>query len=563
MPNPFPSIELEMLNFGGEDRNPAIQVFGRRFFSDQTNTELLVELLLVAVSQKKIKRDSFNSILPAFEVLHNWPSNERNLNYASLLEYAPKARLNLKLFSFLGASKLETRHETHRKHYKDLLTHLSEQITIAGLSDKNDVLKTLENLFLGFQGVGGQRTWCAQAFLPITKTFIASETIWNETEANRILISDWDDIISYFKKYFSVNRHRFLARGGELLYLQLCNALRQDFSTIKDWADKSDFGFNEIEIEPERLYVALSRAISDLMNVCPKTIEKLAEFIDSGVDSETALRTDTNEAGSARFTSCGWCPEESWQEGYLFAVEVLRLCSAQIDPMERFELLEILCAMQVIRSLCAQSARYMVGEGPRKNIAEPLGYLFAISDPEGSHKALTQISRRSVSACERMINDAIRNTHVKMNVDEQQRLDIANGRKIQNIYKEADSRYGYKYFLSICKRIGMIIPRRGKGARFIINEKILKLLILTVMRPGQRITYETFKRLVKLHYGMMFDDKDINMASQWSGGPPILTLGGNADVWLLEMLDAAGVLIRLSDSCTLIVNPSDAIEEAR
>jgi len=559
MPNPFPSIERRIVEHGGEDRNPAIQLFGRRFFSDQTVTELLVELLLVVVSPKRIRRDSFNSILPALEVLRNWPSNERNLNYASSLEYAPKARLNLKLFSFLGASKLETRHETHRKHYIDLLSFLQEQIIITSSSDKHDVLKTLENLFLGLQGVGGQRTWCAQSFLPICASVISGESIWKSSRANEITSNEWEEAIDYF----SHNQHTFLAHGGELLYLQLCNALRQDFSKIKNWADRSDFGFNEIEIEPEKLYAALSRSLSDLMNVCPKTIEKLAEFIDSGVDIETSLRTDTNEAGNARFSSCGWCPEECWQEGYLFAVEVLRLCSAQIDPMERFELLEILCAIQVIRSLCAQSARYVEWEAPRKNLAEPLGYLFAISDPEGSHKALKQISRRSVSACERMIYDAIRNTHVKMNVDEQQRLDIANGRKIQNIYKEADSRYGYKYFLSICKRIGMIIPRRGKGARFIINEKILRLLILTVMRPGQRITYETFKRLVKLHYGMMFDDKDISMASQWSGGPPILTLGGNADAWLMEMLDAAGILIRLSDSCTLIVNPSDAIEEAR
>ncbi len=563
MPNAFPSIELEMLNYGGEDRNPAIQTFGRRFFSDQTVTELLVELLLVVVSQKRIRGDTFSDVLPSFEILHNWPPNNRNPRYASSLEYAPKARLNLKLFSFLGASKLETRHETHRNHYVDLLNRLRGAIKITGTSDKDDVLRTLENLFLGFQGVGGQRTWCAQAMLPISKSVIASETIWNETEANRTPVNEWGDVISYFKKYFSVNRHRFMARGGELLYLQLCNALRQDSLQIKDWADKSDIGLNEKEIDPAKLYMALSIVFSDLMNACPKTIEKLAEFIDSGVDSETSRRTDADETGNNRFTNCGWCPEESWQEGYLFAVEILRLCSAQIDPMEKFELLELLCAMQVLRSLCAQSARKMEWKNAQKTISEPLGYLIAISDPDGTHKALKQISRRSVSTCERMIYQAIRHPQVKMNVDEQQRLDIAHGRRPQNIYAEADSRYGYKYFLSMCKRIGMIIPRRGKGTRFVINEKILRLLILTVMRPGQRITYETFKRLAMVHYGMMFDDRGISLASEWSGGPTILTLGGNADAWLLEMLDAAGVLIRLSDSCTLVVNPSDGIGEAR
>lgn len=559
MPNPFPSIERKMVEYKGEDRNPAIQVFGRRFFSDQTVTELLVELLLVVVSQKRIRNETFNSALPAFELLCNWPPNERNPRYASPLEYAPKARLNLKLFSFLGASKLETRHETHRNHYIDLLNRMRRAIIISGSSDVDDVLKTLENLFLGFQGVGGQRTWCAQSFLPICGSIIAGESIWKLSKASEIERNEWEEAINYF----SHNQQIFLARGGELLYLQLCNALRQNSSQLKDWADKADIGLNEVEIDPEKLYASLSLTLSDLMNACPKTIDKLAEFIDSCVDSETSRRTDVDLHGNTRFTNCGWCPEESWQEGYLFAIEILRLCSAQIDPMERFELLEILCAMQVVRSLCTQSARYIEWKDSQKNIAGPLGYLFAISDPDGIHKALKQISRRSVSSCERMIYQAIRNPQVKTNVDEQQRLDAAQGRPTQNVYTEADSRYGYKFFLSLCKRIGMIIPRRGKGARFIINEKILRLLILTVMRPGQRITYETFKRLAMVHYGMMFDDKGISLASEWSGGPTILTLGGNADAWLLEMLDAAGVLIRLSDSCTLVVNQSDGTEEAR
>ena len=37
------------------------------------------------------------------------------------LFYQPKLRLNLKLFAFLGSSKLNTRHSSHRQHYKQLL----------------------------------------------------------------------------------------------------------------------------------------------------------------------------------------------------------------------------------------------------------------------------------------------------------------------------------------------------------------------------------------------------------------------------------------------------------
>jgi hypothetical protein len=46
------------------------------------------------------------------------------------------------------------------------------------------------------------------------------------------------------------------------------------------------------------------------------------------------------------------------QKGLLFAVELLRLSEAVIDPIERLEMLELACAMQVLRSLCAQGVRY-------------------------------------------------------------------------------------------------------------------------------------------------------------------------------------------------------------
>ena len=71
-----------------------------------------------------------------------------------------------------------------------------------------------------------------------------------------------------------------------------------------------------------------------------------------------AKKTDYDTAGERRFTACGWCPEESWQEGFLFAIELLHLCQVAIDPVERIELLEIACALQLLRSLSAQSARY-------------------------------------------------------------------------------------------------------------------------------------------------------------------------------------------------------------
>jgi hypothetical protein len=128
-------------------------------------------------------------------------------------------------------------------------------------------------------------------------------------------------------------------------------------------------------------------------------------------------------------------------------------------------------------------------------------------------------------------------------------------------YKEADSRYGHKLFLTVAKRIGLVVPKRGSGARFVLNDRVLRYMVLATIRPGERVTYESFKKLALAHYGLAFDDETIGRACTWSGTAQLTTLGGNADGWLTEMLDAAGMLIRLSDSFSLVTNPFDEAEK--
>ena len=75
------------LAYEDQPKNPAIQLFGNRLFSDQTPTEFLVEFFLVAFAPKRIGADSetlFDEPLPSFESLLVWPEGAH-------LQYAPKA----------------------------------------------------------------------------------------------------------------------------------------------------------------------------------------------------------------------------------------------------------------------------------------------------------------------------------------------------------------------------------------------------------------------------------------------------------------------------------------
>lgn len=530
MPDRFPDIPLDLQN---SDANPAVRLFGRRFFSDQTTLELLVELLLVVMSPKRTDGKVFYDLLPPLEFL--------NSQWTSTLDYAPRALLNLKLFSFFGASKLDTRHETHRSHLEHVDEALRHRISVSDDTPEN-VLKTLENLFLGFHGVGIQRTWCAQSFVPLCPGMLSSETIWNESYAARNRPECWDDLIYQYTAYFAVNKHRFLARGGEVLYLQLCNALRSDQNELVSWLKANDLAsfLTSDEKDPAWLHAELERSLGDLMKETPATVSRLAEFIDRGVEGDTAQQTDGDE-NHPRWTKCGWCPEETWPESYLFAVELLRICRASLDLMDRLELLETLCALHVVRSLTTQAARYsrddtVAGSWPACRLA--------VSDPEGHNRTVKQVSRATVQAVSKTIYDGLRHPDI---------LNSTPRGKREELFAEADRRYGHKLFVTLGKRIGLIVPRRGSGMRFVLNTRLLRML-LVALSPSRRTTYETFKLAAEAHFGLAFDEAAIGRANAWATGVGTASFGGATDDWLAKMLEEAGALRRLSDSCSLVEN---------
>jgi len=540
MVKPYPPIRTYSTE--KTESNPAMLLHGLRFFTDQTVAELLVEMLLVASSPKKIgdKVLSQEQIFPERAFLQSWPQGET-------LKYATKARLNLKLFAFLSASKLETRHKSHRQHYRDLVSEMRKpkHLDVSGTIDKEQVLETLQNLFLGFQGVGGDRTWCAQAFIPISRSVLAAETLWNESQAERDEPGTWENVLSQYHRFFSMNRHRFLARGGELLYLHLCNALSQDTQVIQSWCRDAGLSASSPDYDPEYLCTHLHNALNAVLDSCPETIGRLATFIDTGIDTATSAVTDADKRED-RYAECAWCPAEGWPEGLLFATELLRICSADIDPIKKIELMEVGCAMQVLRALCAQSARY-VPWATADGDAGPLNYVWVLSDAEGQDKIVKQVSRRSVKTVQKLLFEAIRYPEI--------RAKVASTGKADELYKEADTRYSHKYFLTLAKRIGLIVPRRGSGARFTLNETLLRFLVLALIGPGRRVTYETFKNMLFAHYGIAIDAGKVNRASPWGGAPQVSSLDGYGDTWLLKMLDEAGVLVRLSDAHSLVINP--------
>ncbi len=541
LPVPFPALTAV-----DRDRNPAIRLFGKRFFTDQAPLELLAELLTVALCEKCIGGGAVLATpLPAYGDLLAWPAG-------APLRYRPPVRLSLKLFAFLSASRLDARHPVHSQHYEVLMKRLEKKVKRSD-GDAGEVAGWLEELLRGFQGAGANRAWCAQTFIPATPAFLARETIWGATTAKRDGVAHWTTITNNLSRYFSMNRRDYLARGGEVLYLQVCNALAADRPALEQFVahlrQAAPSCIAEEEADVPRLHALLTRGLATL-SAYSAGLDRLAQTIED-LDPDTKEAVARAQDGEDGWLACEWCPRESWPEGYLFAVELGRVLRARLDPIGRLQMLTIGCALQVLRSLCAQSARY--AGLPRTGA--PLGYAWVLAPPEGAPPALKQASQRNLQVVQGRIQRALRAERLVENA----RLDRV---PFERLYREADAKYGHKLFLSLGKRLGLIVPHRGPGARFTMTEDILRYLVLALLRPGERCTYESLLRRVYLHHGIAVEGDGLAEATAWSGLPASRGMQPEDGGWLAAGLRAGGFLTDLSDACSVVRNTYGPAHEA-
>ena len=525
MINDFPrgaSEQRSSLNGEKEHQNnPAIKLFGLRFFADQSPLELLEELFLILVSKKEVDNCCIDKYLPEISFLQSWQFDR--------MVYYPQEKLNLKLFSFFGTSRLENRHKTHRQHCYELWNMIKKKMNTEE-GKKDDALNILIDLFSGFWGNGSSRVWCAQNFLPFCKELLSGEIIWPSSGARDI--ETWQAALEKFR----YTQHLFLARGGELLYLQLCNAFSQSSETVGTWLKNTKRweGLCQHERYPNELHHRLQKKLSDFFRETPNQLNELSRFI------ETSGSIPESGVSECKIT-CGWCPVESWHEGYLFAVELLRILEARIDLMEKVDLLQIACAMQLMRSLAAQSYRYCLGD---KN-GDGMNYRLLFSEIEETDRKRKEISQTTLNDVCLTIYEAMRVDAIKDTIPAEER---------EKRYKEADNRYGHKLIVKIGKNTGLIVPKTGAKARFVLTEKLLRFFVIALV-PTHRMRLDRFRENIAQHFGFVFDECDLIHSPDWTLRAEQLDLNAERTTFLEKMLKASGVLVTLSDSCSLVKNP--------
>lgn len=523
-----------------EDANPAIRLFGRRFLKEQTDIEYLIEFLLLLTSDKTIGEMTLAGA--DHENWHGFPTGDQLLDWPEKapLGYSPKPRLMLKLFAFLANSNLETRHECHREKHRELIERLRGQVDRASRLSPDDTLSIVEKVLVGFIGLGGDRTWCTHSFIPLAPRLIAGESIWKRSAGLRNPGLTWED--AWDKKLFTFTGHDFLCRGGEILYLQLCNVFQKiatDPETVRSFEAAMGHPAGTAEGLRDRLENGLKAVLGN--NPAPM-LDQIAGWVEAG--GAAVLPEDRDAAPRAQ---CGWCPSESWPEGYLFGYELANIAEAMLDPIEKVEMLKLCCIFQVLRTLSAQAARYWPAAPDGKT--GMTGYAWIVTAPDTRKQALKEISHWNLIRVQEMIHDAIRTRHIQ-------------SLKKEQTYKKGDEQSS-GLFLMLAKKIGFVVPYKGPGARFVLNEHLARYFVLALLRPGRRMTLKTFQSLLFRHYRAAIDGDPLAEAIRWTN-PRSGTgeLSASAQ-WFEELLRATGFLIPLSDAVSLVQNPLSDIQSTQ
>ncbi|QFU01024.1 hypothetical protein FIU83_05185 [Halomonas sp. THAF5a] len=514
----FPDIGLTK----STDSNRAVRAFGRRFYRDQTPLEYLAEFLLCFSSEKTLSGDVKASGLPLLDALPR-----------QTLEYWPESRLALKLFSFFPSSKLETRHPTHVERFKQLISDLEATVDAEHDDDKRKAVAVLQQLFSGFVGVAGQRTWATHSFIPASRFLLSREVDWRHTQAVKEKVQTWGAA----QAFFTTGSHNFMARGGEVLFLQLWHVLRvMEIDKLEKWLQ--DNNYHHIAHAWSKVGERVEAGLNGLMAAIDDPLARLGNAVEWAAGQDPTIQ----ELASSQ--SFGWVPRASWQEAALFAWELSNITSSQQDPLRQVRVMQDLCCLHVLRSLCFQSVRLLREDVYDQATKFAGGYAWITVAPQaGLGTDLGKVSHASQGATEELLFKAIRSEAVP---------ELSSTVPIEETKGNPDD-HGFKLFRSLGKQIGLIVPRNGP-MRFTLSSSLVETAVLALISPGERVRFDVFLWRLYRHFGIAVGASQIEAALVTLNHGVRLSPQSDCAAWLEDELKRGGFLIPLSDATPLVEN---------
>ncbi|WP_339213958.1 hypothetical protein [Solibacillus sp. FSL W8-0372] len=494
----FPNYDDYSIN----EHNSQIQTYGHRLYKDQTLYEYLLEFLLVFISPKsegltkydEVKRDRF---------YFNDLKDESKQIY-----YYPTPRMGLKRFIFFNRSDLEKRFEVDRFALEEHRKHLKQSIQVETSAYNHEfALDVIQDLFYGYNGIVGKRSWFAQSLLPLAPEIIFTESIGNKKTRSEILQPEKNLLIDIDRK-FQFNQHMFMARGGEVYYLHVLQGLKQF---------------------PPECREIISNKLKELVTSIPQ-LSSLADFVQSEWEDFIDLE-ETKEDFHYIKKKIEVIPKDYEDVAPYTVKELQNLLNSELDTFEKVELLGMLIAIQIIRMMTHRSNKVLNIEKK-----QPL----VIDLTKVTQGAIRKQAVQSYEQLEENLFRAIFNAY-----DEEKESHKKNA--ITDAAKDTSL-----LVRKLGKDIGLVIPPTGVNMRMTLDENLVKILVLTLISPGERLLFTTFLQKCYEQYNIIIGPKEAEL--HFDDVAYLNDFNENERIFL-ELLRNCGFLKNLSDATSIVENP--------
>jgi hypothetical protein len=501
----FPRIYKDIIK-----ENIQIQTYGQRLFRDQTLYEYLLEFLVIFASPKTIGKKEFTEANHEFKFLIE--------NADDKYSYYPTPRMGLKRFIFLNRSEMEKRFQVDIDALEEHRDILEDKINIDSNLKEDFVLNILQDLLYGFNAIIGKRSWFAQSLLPVAPELIFSEAIGSKKQREALKkngnIKDIDG-------KFDFNYRAFMARGGEVYYLHVLQ------------------GLEEMPELKETLEARLKRLIGSIPQ-----LSKIANFIQNNWRKEKYSELEEEEGETIEkidfvTKNIEWIPDTYRKRAAKTVKELVNLLSSSVNTLEKVDLLSTLIALQVMRMMSLQAQIKLEGTDNQE-------WLIDVINNPGN-----QIRKMAVSSYENLEENIFRAVHladIKSYMEK-----IGNKRDEEAIYEDA-SKDTNRLIRKLGKQIGFVVPPKGGNMRFGMNEEIIKVLVLSLVPPGERMLYTTFLEKCYLHFKIIIGPNEAQKHWTENNSLDLSMFNANSEKFQVLLKDS-GLLRSLSDSTSIVENP--------
>lgn len=481
-------------------------------------------------------------------------------------EYRRLTRLGLRRFVFYDERE-KSRHLLDDEAREKLIEELQKQIQNKSANSAIETLGLIRTVLRSFSAIEEERSWFAKSLFPAHENLLFWEGL--RPKASKYITGQFDQDILF-------NARNFFARGGEVYYLILSAGTERNLNRA-----------------------SITNPLENLLKNQNSGIGRLAEIVDN------AWRVPEDDQKEEK-GSLGWIPDPDCQLYQYIAEDVANLLKNDLDILECFDLFAHLICFHLVEYIyhrahinsnalihqsadCIEKCRPIILidalEESDSIIRDTSATLFRQQEYNQEQKVKDHIVQQlndwvtNITLTQSFTSSLISKAEEYFSMVKITSSDKVNYPKLERLINDLDANkitqadfiQGYsslliskiiedfrKNFLSVhrklAKTIGFVSPRSGPGARFILDDTLLKALVLSNVEPGTELVFDDFLGRIYHRYGIVVGSSQ----AKSSNHPALLRINSEFldrnRLTFLEKMTKAGLVNQYSDATAMVIN---------